>query len=99
MTGLFERYQQAYKAAQEDELSLNDYLALCKTTPLAYATPHERMLKAIGEPKVVDTRHDPRLSRIYLNRVIRRSRHSPSFTAWKTWWRTLSPTSVMGPKD
>jgi serine protein kinase len=72
MTGLFERYQEAYKAAQEDELTLNDYLALCKTNPLAYATPHERMLKAIGEPQVIDTRHDPRLSRIYLNRVIRR---------------------------
>ena len=72
MTGLFETYQNAYKAAQEDELPLNDYLALCKASPLAYATPHERMLKAIGEPVVVDTRHDPRLSRIYLNRVIRR---------------------------
>src|SRR5258705_5519886 len=72
MTGLFERYQEAFKAAQEDEITLNEYLALCKTNPLSYATPHERMLKAIGEPKVVDTRHDPRLSRIYLNRVIRR---------------------------
>ncbi|MBA2689620.1 MAG: PrkA family serine protein kinase [Burkholderiales bacterium] len=72
MTGLFESYQEAYKAAQEDELTLNDYLALCKINPLAYATPHERMLKAIGEPEVIDTRHDPRLSRIYLNRVIRR---------------------------
>jgi serine protein kinase len=72
MTGLLENYQAAYKAAQEDEMSLNDYLALCKTNPLAYATPHERMLKAIGQPQVVDTRNDPRLSRIYLNRVIRR---------------------------
>lgn len=72
MSGLFENYQEAYKAAKEDELTLNDYLALCKTNPLAYATPHERMLKAIGDPQVVDTRDDPRLSRIYLNRVIRR---------------------------
>ncbi len=72
MTGLFETYQEAYKAAQEDEITLNDYLALCKSNPLAYATPHERMLKAIGEPDVVDTRNDPRLSRIYLNRMIRR---------------------------
>jgi hypothetical protein len=31
MTGLFERYREAFKAAQEDELTLNDHLALCKS--------------------------------------------------------------------
>src|SRR5258706_13235826 len=72
MAGLFETYQEAFNAAQQDEMSLDDYLLLCKSDPLAYATPHERMLKAIGEPQVIDTRNDPRLSRIYMNRLIRR---------------------------
>ncbi|MDX1668782.1 MAG: PrkA family serine protein kinase, partial [Limnobacter sp.] len=61
---------------QETEMSLEEYLELCKTDPMAYATAAERMLKAIGEPEVVDTRSDPRLSRIFANRVVRRY---PSF--------------------
>ena len=39
---------------------------------MAYASPAERMLAAIGEPEVVDTRNDPRLSRLFSNRTIRR---------------------------
>jgi hypothetical protein len=38
---------------------------------LAYATAAERMLQAIGEPQMVDTRNDPRLSRIFANKVIK----------------------------
>ena len=37
-----------------------------------YATAAERMLAGIGEPELVDTRNDPRLSRLFGNRVIRR---------------------------
>ncbi|HEB77821.1 MAG TPA: PrkA family serine protein kinase, partial [Methylothermaceae bacterium] len=44
--------------------------------PTAYATPAERMLLAIGEPELIDTRLDPRLSRIFANKVIKRY---PSF--------------------
>lgn len=54
-----------------DEMSLLDYLELCKTDPSVYASPTERMLKAIGEPELVDTKKDSRLSRIFNNRVIR----------------------------
>ena len=39
---------------------------------MAYATPAERMLAAIGEPELVDTRKDARLSRIFSNRLIPR---------------------------
>ena len=39
--------------------------------PLAYATAAERMLKAIGEPQTIDTRNDPRLSRIFANKIIK----------------------------
>jgi serine protein kinase len=53
-------------------MSLEEYLQLCKREPMAYASPAERMLAAIGEPEMVDTRNDQRLSRIFSNRTIRR---------------------------
>src|SRR6476620_259656 len=60
-----------FERSREEELSIEDYLAECKRNPLAYATAAERMLKAIGEPQMVDTRNDPRLSRIFANKVIK----------------------------
>jgi serine protein kinase len=69
---IFERYQARYESSRQEVLSLGDYLELCKTDPLAYAGPAERLLTAIGEPKFVDTRTDPRLSRIFQNKVIKR---------------------------
>ena len=70
--GILESFREQYLQARDEEMSLEDYLALCKRDPLVYASPAERMLAAIGEPEVVDTRTDPRLSRIFSNRVIRR---------------------------
>ena len=61
-----------YARAQNAEMSIDEYLALCKTDALTYASAAERMLAAIGEPEIIDTRTDPRLSRIFSNRVIRR---------------------------
>ena len=69
---LFDTFKQQYQKAREEEMTLVEYLDLCKQDRLAYASPAERMLAAIGEPEVVDTRNDPRLSRIFSNRVIRR---------------------------
>jgi serine protein kinase len=69
---LFESYRKAYAKGRDEELSLLDYLQLCKNEPLAYASAAERMLAAIGEPEVVDTRNDVRLSRLFSNRVIKR---------------------------
>ncbi|MBW8760600.1 MAG: PrkA family serine protein kinase, partial [Burkholderiales bacterium] len=54
-----------YERTREEELTLEEYLAECKRNPLAYATAAERMLKAIGEPQSIDTRNDPRLSRLF----------------------------------
>jgi len=61
-----------YAKGREEELSIDDYLAECRRDPMAYATAAQRMLNAIGEPEMVDTRDDPRLSRIFANKVIRR---------------------------
>jgi serine protein kinase len=61
-----------YARTREEELSIDEYLAECKRNPLAYATAAERMLQAIGEPELVDTRNEPRLSRLFANKVIKR---------------------------
>jgi len=69
---IFQRYQARYESARQEDMSLHDYLELCKTDPGAYAGPAERLLQAIGDPELVDTRNDPRLSRIFQNKVLRR---------------------------
>ncbi|ATE59919.1 PrkA family serine protein kinase [Thauera sinica] len=68
---IFNAYQARYEAAREEEMSLQDYLELCRSDRTAYATAAERMLMAIGEPELVDTRLDPRLSRIFSNKVLK----------------------------
>ena len=60
-----------FDRTREEEMSVEDYLQECKRDPLAYATAAERMLKAIGTPQTVDTRSDPRLSRLFANKVIK----------------------------
>ena len=72
MTTIIEGYKARYSSTQDEEMSLEEYLELCRKDPQAYATAAERMLAAIGEPELVDTRHDPRLSRIFANRIIKR---------------------------
>jgi serine protein kinase len=69
---LFDHYQGRYEETRQEEYSLQEYLDLCKSDPSAYATAAERMLLAIGEPELVDTSKDPRLSRIFANKVIKR---------------------------
>ncbi|WP_295006970.1 PrkA family serine protein kinase [uncultured Dechloromonas sp.] len=68
---IFTRYQSRYEAAQEEELSIQEYLDLCRSDPSAYASVAERMLMAIGEPELVDTRLDARLSRIFANKMLK----------------------------
>ncbi len=69
---LFQHYQARYDSTQQEEMSLQEYLDLCKSDPTAYATAAERMLMAIGEPEKIDTSKDCRLSRIFSNKIIRR---------------------------
>lgn len=61
-----------YARSREEEMSIDEYLAECKRDPMAFATAAQRMLAAIGEPEMVDTRNDPRLSRLFANKVIKR---------------------------
>ena len=70
--GIFNHYQTRYEDAQQEEYSLQEYLDLCKQDSAVYASAAERLLIAIGEPELVDTSQDPRLSRIFSNKVIKR---------------------------
>src|SRR5678815_67839 len=72
MTNVLEQFRSNYSATQAEELSIEEYLDLCKREPATYASSAERMIAGIGEPELVDTRNDPRLGRIFGNRVIRR---------------------------
>ena len=69
---ILQHFKDRYESTQEEEFSLEEYLEICKKDPTAYATAAERMLIAIGEPELVDTSKDPRLSRIFSNKVIKR---------------------------
>jgi len=68
---IFTRYQDRYEEAREEEMSVQEYLDLCKHDRSAYASVAERMLMAIGEPELIDTRLDPRRSRIFANKMLR----------------------------
>jgi serine protein kinase len=69
---IFNHYKTRYEDAEQEEYSLQEYLEICKNDSLAYATAAERLLIAIGEAELIDTSKDPRLSRIFSNKVIKR---------------------------
>lgn len=69
---IFSHYRERYETTLEEEMSIQEYLDLCKSDPGVYATAAERMLMAIGEPELVDTSLDSRLSRIFSNKIIKR---------------------------
>ncbi len=68
---VFGLFSKLYDSQKETEMSLEDYLKCCAREPMAYASAAERMLAAIGEPEIVDTSHDQRMGRIFMNRTIR----------------------------
>ncbi len=68
---IFKHFQSRYEVSKEEVLTLQDYLELCRTDPCVYANAAERLLMAIGEPELVDTSHDSRLSRIFSNKILK----------------------------
>jgi serine protein kinase len=68
---LFDAFTRNYESRRETDMSIADYLALCKKDPMAYANATERLLDAIGEPEIIDTAKDSRLGRVFMNRTIR----------------------------
>jgi serine protein kinase len=68
---IFSQYASRYDRTREEEFTIQEYLELCQRDPGAYATASERMLTAIGEAELLDTRHDQRQSRIFSNKIIK----------------------------
>ncbi len=68
---LIAQYAREFQKRQESEMSLAAYLEACADDPMLYATAAERLVAAIGEPRVLDTARDERLGRIFLNRTIK----------------------------
>ncbi|SCM79482.1 conserved hypothetical protein; putative nucleoside triphosphate hydrolase domain [uncultured Pleomorphomonas sp.] len=68
---VFRLFSEIYSSETQEEMSLQQYLLACRENPAMYATAAERMVKAIGEPTLVDTSADARLGRIFTNRTIK----------------------------
>jgi serine protein kinase len=69
---IFDQFAEVYGRTKLVEMSLQDYLLGCRENSAMRATAAERMMSAIGEPELIDTSQDQRLSRIFLNRTIKR---------------------------
>lgn len=69
---LLNNYQKQYEDKKTKVLSIQEYLNQCKENPLTYATSHERILSAIGEPEIIDTSKDDKLNQIFSSRVIKK---------------------------
>ncbi|MCP5431788.1 MAG: PrkA family serine protein kinase [Alphaproteobacteria bacterium] len=76
---VFDIFQEVYTRERHEAISLRDYLLGARDDPMMYASPAERMIAAIGEPDLFDTSRDPRLSRIFFNRTIKRYRSFDGF--------------------
>jgi serine protein kinase len=68
---IFKSFQARYEESKDEELTIQEYLELCKKDPSTYASAAERMLLAIGEPELLDTRKEQRQSRIFSNKMIK----------------------------
>lgn len=68
---IFSQAKTRFESRQQTELSIREFLEACKTDTTMYSTAAERMLQAIGEPTVIDTSTDPRMSRIFMNKRIK----------------------------
>lgn len=68
---ILNKYKDRFEKHKEEEMSIDDYLSKCRDDKSYYASAPERMLTAIGDPKIIDTRTDDRLSRIFSNRKIK----------------------------
>src|SRR5258705_2642814 len=76
---VFDAFSRAYAREKFETMSLRDYLLAARDKPMMYASPAERMIDAIGEPELIDTSRDSRLSRMFFNRTIKMYRAFEGF--------------------
>jgi serine protein kinase len=67
---LFNAFARSFEARSQTDMSMAEYLESCRSDPMRYANSAERLLAAIGQPRMIDTAKDPRLGRIFLNRTL-----------------------------
>ena len=72
MAKLFTMLAEEQKNLRQEIYTIEEYLSECKADKMFYLSAAERMLLAIGEPELVNTHKDSRLSRIFNNRTIKR---------------------------
>lgn len=70
MSKLLQQMKDRHVKDIPEEMSMLEYLEAIKKDPGMYASPAERLLRAIGKPKLVDTAQEDRLSRLHRSRVI-----------------------------
>ncbi len=68
---VFDIFTRDYARERFETMSLRDWLLAARDDKMLYATPPERMVKAIGDAALVDTAQDPRLARLFSNRTIK----------------------------
>lgn len=88
---IFDHYRQRYEAAKDEEFTLQEFLTICRQDRSAYANAAERLLMAIGEPNMVDTALEPRLSRLFQIGWSPDTRRLKSSMVWKMPSNRLSP--------
>lgn len=64
-------FQKDFDQTKNETYPILEYLDNCRQEKMFYATAAERMLAAIGEPKMVDTQQEARLGRVFENRTIK----------------------------
>lgn len=64
-------YKKDFSKLKPEILSLESFLEQIKTDKSLYASPFERMLTAIGKPKLLDTSNNASLARIFGSRIIK----------------------------
>lgn len=68
--GVLDSIKKSYQK-EPKKYTVEEYLKKCKKDKKMYMNASERMLEAIGEPKIIDTSKDELLGRIFGNRVIK----------------------------
>lgn len=68
--GIKSLYTKTRKKSSNLSMTVDEFFEEAKVNPAYYATPAERMLTAIGEPTIIETEKDSKLSRIFSNRRI-----------------------------
>lgn len=70
-TNIMQLYTEAYEREKRVTIPLKEYMESARDDPTFYSSAAERMIKAIGPAKHVDTSSDSRLGRIFMNRTIK----------------------------